>query len=231
MTQHIGGVLTRQENHVTSVRPVNLLGADINLTDEFTRFPIIKQDSRVATLDSDHLSTEQALRRRCRRLDNLRLLEVLEYLDTRGGFPDGIVARSRSRPNEVQGLSEGLVTEGLGGVDDELTITADCNEATIAIVLEHLGIQLTRSKVTGDDGQALTVGQAIIVAATTGQTTNGGGLNVIVGGPNDLAGGIHRGDGIVATKLDADATLIEADGKHVGFLGGSQGPGTLHAIV
>ena len=120
----------------------------------------------------------------------------------------------------------------MGGVNDELTVSAHGNEAAVAVVFEHLGVQLARTQVTGNDGKALTIREGIVVIArSAGKAADGGRLDVVVGRPYDLAGGIHRGDGVVATELDADASLIEANGKHVGLLGSSQGPGTLHTVV
>lgn len=51
------------------------------------------------------------------------------------GLAHGVVARADGGPHEVEGGAEGLVAEGLGGVDDVLPVAAHHNEAACAYLL------------------------------------------------------------------------------------------------
>ena len=76
-----------------------------------------------------------------------------------GALSDGVVSRALTGPHKVQRTAKGLVAQGLAGVDNVLSITADNDERPVAVVGHLLGVDLTGSEVTHVKGQALAVHQ------------------------------------------------------------------------
>mmetsp|Transcript_38603 Transcript_38603/g.80204 ORF Transcript_38603/g.80204 Transcript_38603/m.80204 type:complete len:219 (+) Transcript_38603:1334-1990(+) len=149
--KHVSRSFTSNQDHVAAVRPVDFFRNDINLTNKGTTVPVVEENGRIAGLHSDHVSSIQAFCGRGGGHNGLCFLEVFENLDTIDSFTNGIVSSTSTRPNKVQSLPESLVSQGLGGVDDEFTITAHGNKPTVAIVLEHLWEKFARSQITRDD--------------------------------------------------------------------------------
>mmetsp|Transcript_22741 Transcript_22741/g.46790 ORF Transcript_22741/g.46790 Transcript_22741/m.46790 type:complete len:461 (-) Transcript_22741:119-1501(-) len=176
------------------------------------------------------MTSKQALSTGSGWLNGATLLEVFEELNPRNGFPNGIISSSRSRPNKVDRLSKGFVTKRLGSVDNVFSISADGNKTSIAIVLNILWVQFTRSKIARNHRKTLSIRQRIIVVSAS-QSPHGSGLNLIILGPNDLTGSIHRDDRIVRPEFHNHTSFIKTNGKFGSLPRRRQGPCTLHSII
>lgn len=75
------------------------------------------------------------------------LLEVLEGLDASDRLSHGVVTGASRRPHKVQGGPERLVAQRLRGVDDVLSVSTNHEEATVAVVLQALGVELGGSEI------------------------------------------------------------------------------------
>ena len=231
VAKNICTILGGNANHGSTVRPVNLLCSNVNLTDKFTTVPIVKQNGSISTSYPNQMSTEKTFRRRSSRLDSLGFFKVLEYLYTRNAFTNSIVTSSSSRPNEIKGLSKSLVTKRLRGVNDKFSITTNSNETSIAVMLQHLRVQLTRTQITRNNRETFTIRKALLLSSPRCKTTDIGSLNIIVFSPNDFSGRIHGCNRIITSQLYNNATFIKTTCKHIRFLRCSKRPSTFHTVV
>mmetsp|Transcript_13600 Transcript_13600/g.30888 ORF Transcript_13600/g.30888 Transcript_13600/m.30888 type:complete len:273 (-) Transcript_13600:1003-1821(-) len=193
--ENIGGTFTCNQNHASTVRPVNLFGDDINFSYKSPTVPVIEQNRSIAGLDTDHVSSEKTFRRSSGRNHSLRFFEILENFDSVNSFANGVISSTRSGPNKVKCLSKSLVTQSLSSVDDKFTVSANGDKAPVAVVLKHLRKKLTGSQIAGDDRQTFSVWKCVF--ACTNQTTNSGGFDLVVVCPHNLSRRIHGGDRIV----------------------------------
>lgn len=74
-----------------------------------------------------------------------------------GDIPDGKVV-GLIAPDKLQGTAEALVTPRQGCVDDVLTVPTDTDKASVSIVLQGLGVQVTAAQIFDSQGQALAIG-------------------------------------------------------------------------
>mmetsp|Transcript_24990 Transcript_24990/g.53231 ORF Transcript_24990/g.53231 Transcript_24990/m.53231 type:complete len:295 (-) Transcript_24990:890-1774(-) len=228
VTQDVSRFLCSEQHHVAAVTPVNILGNSFDFLDKFTRVPLVEKHT-VRSLYSDRGTAEEAIRTgRCRN-DCLTLLEILVGFDGVRRLTDAVVSGSAAGPNEIEGLSECLVSQGLCCVDDEFSVSAYGYETTVAIVLQHLRVKLAGTEITGNYGEAFSIGNGIF--AGSDDTLHTRGLDIIVRRPYDLSGRIHRSDGIIRTQLDANTALIESDRELVGLRRCGKRPGTFHPVI
>mmetsp|Transcript_9880 Transcript_9880/g.18584 ORF Transcript_9880/g.18584 Transcript_9880/m.18584 type:complete len:223 (-) Transcript_9880:1114-1782(-) len=143
--KNICTILGCNTNHVSSIRPIHFLCSNINFTNEFTTFPIVKQDRTITTFDSNEVSTKKSLCRRSRRPKSFELFKVFENFHTRNTFTNGIITSTSSRPDKIQRLSKSLVTKSLRCINDKLSVTTNSNKTPIAVMLQHLWVQFTSS--------------------------------------------------------------------------------------
>mmetsp|Transcript_10824 Transcript_10824/g.23797 ORF Transcript_10824/g.23797 Transcript_10824/m.23797 type:complete len:372 (+) Transcript_10824:2953-4068(+) len=230
VTQNVRRILTGNENEVARVRPVHLLGSYVNLSDEFTRVPIVKEHSRISPLDSQQVSSKQALRARSGRLNGTTLLKVLKELDPVDRFTNGIVSRTSSRPYKVNSLPESLVTKSLGSVDDELPISANGDKTPIAIVFDRLGVQLTSTEIPRNHRKTLPIRKCILVISPR-QSPHGGSLNLVILCPNHLSSSIHRHHRLIRPEFNHHTPLIKPNGKFGSLPRSSQCPRPLHPVI
>ena len=193
--QNVGGLLRRDQYHVSTVAPEHFLRCSFNLLDKDPGIPVIEQDSAFSTLDSYQAPSIETFGTCRGRNNGLSFLEILENLNQVGRLSDTVVSSTASAPDKVQSLSKCLISQGLCGINDEFSIATNRDETTVAIVLEHLGVHFTGSQVSRNHGKAFSIRHGIFTSSH--QTLDCRRLDVIVAGPDDLASRIHGRDGII----------------------------------
>mmetsp|Transcript_22673 Transcript_22673/g.37348 ORF Transcript_22673/g.37348 Transcript_22673/m.37348 type:complete len:310 (+) Transcript_22673:1282-2211(+) len=231
VAQHICRISAGDQDHISSIRPINLLRCNINLPHKFTRVPVIKEYGRVSPLHSKKMTAKKTLSASSSWFNGTSFFEILEEFNPVGRLANGIVSRPSGRPNKINSLPEGFVTQSLCGVNNVLPIPTNCNETTVAIVLDRLRIQLTSPKITRDDGQTLPIRQRILIINRTCKSLNSGCLDFVIFCPNDLSGSVHTNYWIIRSKFNDNTSLVKANSKFRSFPSRGKGPCTLHSII
>mmetsp|Transcript_46336 Transcript_46336/g.148398 ORF Transcript_46336/g.148398 Transcript_46336/m.148398 type:complete len:371 (-) Transcript_46336:1547-2659(-) len=92
---------------------------------------------------------------------------------------------------------------------------------------EALRVHIGGAELLDGEGEALAVHELEV----RGERLDVHGLDLVVLGPDNLARGVHGGDGLLAADLDHDGALVVADGDLVGAPDIPEGPHALQAVV
>mmetsp|Transcript_43228 Transcript_43228/g.84934 ORF Transcript_43228/g.84934 Transcript_43228/m.84934 type:complete len:582 (-) Transcript_43228:201-1946(-) len=225
--QDVGGVFTRQQDHIARFAPVDRDGIHVNLLHEIPRGEIVKEN-RLGTPGAQQRPPEDPLGGRHRGPHRGVLRKIFKDLDGPDRLPDSVIAGARAAPHEIERGPERLVAQRLRGVDNKLPVPAHRHEAPVAIVRNGLRIELTRAQIARRHLQRLPVRHALAGAR---QALHAGGANVVVGRPHDPSRRVHARHGVVAPEFHHHASLVEPDRQFVRAGGGGEGPGALHAVV
>mmetsp|Transcript_17073 Transcript_17073/g.24144 ORF Transcript_17073/g.24144 Transcript_17073/m.24144 type:complete len:214 (+) Transcript_17073:2267-2908(+) len=134
VAQNIRRISAGDQNQISSIRPINLLGCNINLSYKFTRVPVIKEYGRVSPLHSKKVAPKQSISACSSWFNGATFFEILEEFNPIGRLANGIVSRPSGRPNKINRLPKGFVTQRLCGVNNILPIPTHRNKTTVAIV-------------------------------------------------------------------------------------------------
>lgn len=158
-------------------------------------------------------------------LEALLLLEILEDLHRGVALPHRVLTRVR-RPHEFRRLSERLVPQRHGRVDDVFTVAADHQESPVRIVLYSLRIYLAGTHVLDRQWQTFPVLSLLTQCLQVHL------LDLAVSRPYDLAAQrVHRHGRLLPADFDHDTTLVVTDGDIVRASHARNSPHSLEAIV
>ena len=219
--QDVHRVSHDEGGEVPRLGPVHGGGLLLDAADKGARLPVVEGDGRAAR-HAQQVPAEDGFRGEGG-AETDRLLEVAVDDDLAAGLPGGVVASAQGRPDEVQGRPEGLVAQGLGGVNDVVTVSHSGHEAAVGVVRQGRRLHLR--------GPQLPAGQGHLLTVLRFHPPQGGHRDHGIHGDEHLAGAVQGRDGLVVAQAQHHCTLVEADGDLAAVGRRCHRPHALHGVV